>query len=193
MSGEDNALLNCVVHDANYMGSGRGGLDLSRSVGARVEHCTIYRAGRDTIQHGGSKRISLQYNDLFDGNMLNNDAGAIYCWGTNGEGGVIAYNWIHDNPHCNGIYLDNFSSNFIVHHNVVWGCGSDALHINSDALNHQIYNNTVTQNRKAFGTYCYAAYTPTMKGTRIINNLVNDGRQRSEPVRAGRAGAGNVA
>jgi hypothetical protein len=181
MSGEDNALLNCVVHDANYMGSGRGGLDLSRSVGARVEHCTIYRAGRDTIQHGGSKRISLQYNDLFDGNMLNNDAGAIYCWGTNGEGGVIAYNWIHDNPHCNGIYLDNFSSNFIVHHNVVWGCGSDALHINSDALNHQIYNNTVTQNRKAFGTYCYAAYTPTMKGTRIINNLVNDLMDAKDP------------
>ena len=174
MAGEDNALINCVIHDANYLGSGRGGLDLDRSVGARVEHCTIYRAGRDTIHHGGSKRISLQYNDLSDGNMLNNDAGAIYCWGTDGEGGVIAYNRIHDNPHCNGIYLDNFSSNFIVHHNVVWGSGSDALHINSDALNHQIYNNTVTQNRKAFGTYCYAAYTPTMKGTRIVNNLVND-------------------
>jgi hypothetical protein len=181
MAGEDNALLDCVVHDANYLGSGRGGLDLSRSVGARVEHSTIYRAGRDTIQHGGSKRISLQYNDLFDGNMLNNDAGAIYCWGTDGEGGVIAYNWVHDNPHCNGIYLDNFSSNFIVHHNVVWACGGDAFHINSDALNHQIYNNTVTQNRKAFGTYCYAAYTPTMKGTRIINNLVNDLMDTKDP------------
>lgn len=174
LSGEDNALLNCVVHDANYLGSGRGGLDLSRSVGARVEHSSIFRAGRDTIQHGGSKRISLQYNDLYDGNMLNNDAGAIYCWGTDGEGGVIAYNWVHDNPHCNGIYLDNFSSNFIVHHNVVWACGGNAFHINSDALHHQIYNNTISQTGNAFGTYCYAAYVPTMKGTRIINNLVNE-------------------
>lgn len=174
MSGEGNALLNSVVHDANYLGNGRGGLDLSRSVGARVEHCTIFRAGRDTIQHGGSKRISLRYNDLYDGNMLNNDAGAIYCWGTDGEGGVIAYNWVHDNPHCNGIYLDNFSSNFVVHHNVIWACGGNAFHINSDALHHQIYNNTITQTGNAFGTYCYAAYTPTMKGTRIVNNLVNE-------------------
>ena len=181
LSGEDNALLDCVVHDANYLGSGRGGLDLSRSVGARVEHCTIFRAGRDTIQHGGSKRISLQYNDLYDGNMLNNDAGAIYCWGTKGEGGVIAYNWVHDNPHCNGIYLDNFSSDFVVHHNVIWACGGNAFHINSDALNHRICNNTITQTGNAFGTYCYAAYVPTMKGTRILNNLVNEMMDTADP------------
>ncbi|MHB8994480.1 MAG: right-handed parallel beta-helix repeat-containing protein [Armatimonadota bacterium] len=174
LSGEDNALENCVIHDANYLGSGRGGLDLSRSVGARVQHCTIFRAGRDTIQHGGSKRIRLEYNDLYDGNMLNNDAGAIYCWGTKGEGGVIAYNWIHDNPKCNGIYLDNFSSDFICHHNLIWACGGNAFHINSDALNHQIYNNTVTQCNNAFGTYCYPAYVPTMKGMRVINNLINE-------------------
>jgi hypothetical protein len=181
IGGEDNALLNCVVHDANYLGSGRGGLDLGRSVRARVEHCTIFRAGRDTIQHGGSKRISLQYNDLYDGNMLNNDAGAIYCWGTDGEGGVIAYNWVHDNPKCNGIYLDNFSSNFIVHHNMIWACGGNAFHINSDALHHLIYNNTITQTNNAFGTYCYAGYVPTMKGTRIINNLVNEAMNPKNP------------
>jgi hypothetical protein len=181
LSGEDNALLNCVVHDANYLGSGRGGLDLGRSIGARVEHCTIFRAGRDTIQHGGSKRISLQYNDLYDGNMLNNDAGAIYCWGTDGEGGVIAYNWVHDNPHCNGIYLDNFSSNFVVHHNVVWACGGNAFHINSDALHHLIYNNTLTQTANAFGTFCYAGYVPTMKGMRIVNNLVNEAMNPKSP------------
>jgi hypothetical protein len=181
LSGEDNALENCVIHDANYLGSGRGGLDLSRSVGARIQHCTIFRAGRDTIQHGGSKRIRLEYNDLYDGNMLNNDAGAIYCWGTKGEGGVIAYNWIHDNPKCNGIYLDNFSSDFICHHNLIWACGGNAFHINSDALNHQIYNNTISQCNNAFGTYCYPAYVPTMKGTRIINNLINEAINPKNP------------
>ena len=175
MSGEDNALLNCVVHDANYLGSGRGGLDLRGSVRARVEHCTIFRAGRDTIQHHDNKRISLQYDDLYDGNMLNKDAGAIYCWGTDGQGGVIAYNWVHDNPHCNGIYLDGFSRNFVVHHNVVWNCGGNAFRINTpDALHHLICNNTITQTGDAFGTCGFPAYVPTMKGTRIINNLVNE-------------------
>lgn len=181
MAGEGNALVNGVVHDANYLGSGRGGLDLGRSVGARVQHCTVFRAGRDTIQHGGSKRIRVEYNDIYYGNLLNNDAGAIYCWGTKGEGGIIAYNWVHDNPHANGIYLDNFSSDFVVHHNVIWNCGGDGFHINSDALSHLVYNNTVTHVRRPFGTYCYAKYTPTMKGMRVINNLVNGRVQRLDP------------
>ena len=183
MSGEDNALLNCVVHDANYLGSGCGGLDLRGSVGAKVEHCTIFRAGRDTIQHHNSKHISLQYDDVYDGNMLNNDAGAIYCWGTDGQGGVIAYNWVHDNPHCNGIYLDGFSKNFVVHHNVVWNCGGNAIRINGpDAFHHLIYNNTITQTGDAFGTSSFPGYVPTMKGTRIINNLVNWPMHPKNPV-----------
>jgi hypothetical protein len=181
LAGENNGLVNCVVHDANYLGSGRGGLDLTRSVGARVQHCSIFRAGRDTIQHGNSKRIRLEYNDIYSGNMLNNDAGAIYCWGTKGEGGIIAYNWVHDNPNANGIYLDNFSSDFVVHHNVIWNCGGDGFHINSDALNHLIYNNTVTQVHRPFGHFCYAKYTPTMKGMRILNNLLNGRVQRRDP------------
>ena len=175
MSGESNALFNCVVHDANYLGSGHGGLDLRGAVGAKVEHCTVFRAGRDTIQHGNSKRISLQYNDVYDGNMLNHDAGAIYCWGTDGQGGIIAYNWVHDNPRCNGIYLDGFSKNFIVHHNVVWNCGGNAFHINGpDAFHHLVYNNTISETGDAFGTCTFSGYAPTMKGTRIINNLVNE-------------------
>ncbi|MBN2449545.1 MAG: right-handed parallel beta-helix repeat-containing protein [Lentisphaeria bacterium] len=181
LAGEDNALVNCVLHDANYLGSGRGGLDLGRSVGARVRQCTIFRAGRDTVQHNGSRRIRLEYNDIHHGNMLNNDAGAIYCWGTKGEGGILAHNWVHDNPNANGIYLDNFSSDFVVHHNLVWNCGGDGFHINSDALNHLIYNNTVTHVRRPFGTFCYANYTPTMKGMRVINNLVNGRVQRRDP------------
>lgn len=173
VGGEDNALVNCVVHDVNYLGSGRGGVDLRRSVRARVQRCTLFRAGRDTVQHSGSKGIRLEYNDVSGANMLNNDAGAIYCWGADSQSGLIAYNWVHDSPNANGIYLDNFSSGFTVHHNVVWACGGDGFHINSDALDHLIVNNTVTQVRRAFGTYCYPAYTPTMKGMRVINNLLN--------------------
>ena len=120
MSGEDNALEDCVIHDANYLGSGRGGLDLANSIAARVEHCTIFRAGRDTIQHHASKRIRPEYNRSATmatcSTMMRKRSTA---WGTDGQGGIIAYNWVQYNPHCNGIYLDNFSSNFIVHHNVI--------------------------------------------------------------------------
>jgi hypothetical protein len=183
LAGADNRLVDCVIHDANYLGTGRGGVELTNSIGAQVVHCSIFRAGRDTIQHHGSKRIRLEYNDIYHTNMLNADSGAVYCWGTDGEGGIIAYNWVHDNlgDSTVGIYLDNFSKNFIVHHNVIWNCTGSGVRLNCDALNHQVYNNTITQVREPFGTFTYSAYKPTMQGTRIINNLVNAEMRRRDP------------
>jgi hypothetical protein len=71
-------------------------------------------------------------------------------WGTDGNGTVIAYNWLHDNywdenyyaligP---GIYNDNSSRDFIMHNNVIWNCYT-GIRTNEphDAL--QIYNNTL--------------------------------------------------
>ena len=183
MAGEDNRLTNSIIRDVNYAGTGRGGLDLARSVGAVVSHCTISRTGRDGIQHHGSKRIRIEYCDIFHANLLNNDSGAIYAWGTDGEGGIIAYNWVHDNlgDSTVGIYLDNFDKNFIVHHNLVWNCSGSGIRMNSDALNHLVANNTIQQVREPFGTYCYAGYTPTMQGTRVLNNLVNEAMNPKDP------------
>ena len=64
---------------------------------------------------------------------------------------------------------------------MVWNCTGSGVRLNSDALNHQVYNNTIQQVREPFGTYTYAAYTPTMKGTRIINNLVNEAIHPKNP------------
>ena len=97
--------------------------------------------------HHGSERIRIEYCDIFHTNLLNNDSGAIYAWGTDGEGGIIAYNWVHDNlgDSTVGIYLDNFEKNFIVHHNLVWNCSGSGIRMNSDALEHLIANNTIQQ------------------------------------------------
>ena len=183
IAGQDNRLINSIIHDVNYAGTGRGGLDLARSVAAVVSHCTISRTGRDGIQHHGSKRIRIEYCDIFHANLINNDSGAIYAWGTDGEGGIIAYNWVHDHlgDSTVGIYLDNFDSNFIVHHNLVWNCSGSGIRVNSDALQHLVANNTIQQVREPFGTYCYSGYTPTMKGTRILNNLVNEAFDPKNP------------
>ena len=173
LGGESNRLENCVLHDANYLGTSRGGLDVGRSVAAQVKRCTIYRAGRDLVGFSGCKRLRFERNDLYAANMLNDDAAAIYGWGTDGEGSIIAYNWIHDNPRCNGVYLDNFCKSFIVHHNVIWNSRGNSIRLNCDAISHQIFNNTLAQVSEPFGTYAYSGHVPTMKGTRIINNLIN--------------------
>ena len=180
VTGESNRLENCVLRDGSYLGSVAGGLELGGSVAAQVTRCTVFNAGRDVVGHTGSKRIRFEYNNVYGANLLNKDAGAVYCWGTDGEGGIIAHNWVHDNYGVltSGIYLDNFSKNFIVHHNVIWNCAFRCLILNCDALNHQVYNNTLVAlpyswTNLPFGTYTYIGHTPTMKGTRIINNLVN--------------------
>jgi hypothetical protein len=182
IGGESNRLENCVLHDANYLGTSRGGLDVGRSVAAHVTRCTIFRSGRDLVGFGGCKRLRFETNDLYAANMLNDDAAAIYGWGTDGEGSIIAYNWIHDNPRCNGVYLDNFCKNFIVHHNVIWNSRGNSIRLNCDALDHQIYNNTLAQVSEPFGTFTYAGHVPTMKGTRIINNLVNAHLNPKDPL-----------
>lgn len=174
MAGENNRLINSIIHDANYSGSYQGALDLRASDGAVVSHCTIFRAGRDIIQHHGSKRIRLEYNRLYRANMLNHDSGAIYSWGTDSEGGVIAHNWVHDNVGSAtvGIYLDNFCRNFTVHHNVSWNNSGAGITLNSDSTDNLVANNTLVSNGRTFGTFTYRGETPTQKGTRVINNLV---------------------
>jgi hypothetical protein len=171
--GEGNQILNCVFHDLGYMGTYEAALQINRSKGTVVDHCSIYRAGRGLIQHHGAQRMRITYCDLHHANMLSNDVGATYAWGTDGEGSVIAYNWVHHNLGTNtaGIYLDNFCKNFQVHHNVVWQTQSTAIRLNSDALNHLVANNTVAQSPTAFSTFAYHAYTLTQKDTRLINNL----------------------
>ncbi|NOZ23976.1 MAG: right-handed parallel beta-helix repeat-containing protein, partial [Planctomycetes bacterium] len=183
IGGRDNKLINSIIHDAGYMGSVKSSLSLRRAVGAVVRRCTIFRGGRDLIGHGGAKRIRIEYNDIHHANLLNNDSGATYSWGTDGEGSVIAHNWVHDNmgSHTVGIYLDNFSRNYVVHHNVVWNNSSSGIRLNSDSLNNLICNNTLRGNREPFGVYTYAAYTPTQKGTRILNNLVIGRLRRTDP------------
>ncbi|MBT4819704.1 MAG: right-handed parallel beta-helix repeat-containing protein, partial [Lentisphaerae bacterium] len=173
VQGEDNTITNCVIHDIGYMGTYEGAVQVKRTKRTVIDHCSIYRSGRDLILHHGAEDIRITYCDLHHAVMLNDDAGATYAWGTDGKGSVIAHNWVHDSvqDHTVGIYLDNFDSNFLVHHNVVWGCGSSGITLNCDALNHLVANNTIARCPKAFGTFAYHAYEPNQTGTRIVNNL----------------------
>jgi len=174
IQGEGNTLTNCVIHDTGYMGTYEGAVQARRTKGTVIDRCSIYRSGRDLILHHGAENLRITYCDLHHAVMLNDDAGATYAWGTDSKGSVIAYNWVHHSvqDHTVGIYLDNFCRNFVVHHNVVWACGSSGITLNCDAHNHLVANNTIARCPKAFGTFAYHRYAPDQTGTRIINNLL---------------------
>ncbi|NLY01747.1 MAG: right-handed parallel beta-helix repeat-containing protein [Rhodopirellula sp.] len=174
IQGEGNSISNCVIHDIGYMGTYEGAVQVKGTKGTVIDHSSIYRCGRDLILHHQAQDLRITYCDLHHAVMLNDDAGATYAWGTDGRESVIAYNWVHHSvqDHTVGIYLDNFCKNFLVHHNVVWACGSSGITLNCDAHSHLVANNTIAQCPKAFGTFAYHRYTPDQSGTRIVNNLL---------------------
>jgi hypothetical protein len=147
--GENNTVDRCEITHCDYIAmdcanvwmEGRGNT-LSRS--------TLAYSGRSNVVHRYLKAGKIIYNDIHDAGMLTADLGATYCFGTDGEGTEIAYNWVHDITQKYtgsgvyvGIYIDNGSSNFLIHHNVCWNISDTGLRLNIPSHNNRVYHNAV--------------------------------------------------
>ncbi|WP_297086551.1 T9SS type A sorting domain-containing protein [uncultured Draconibacterium sp.] len=111
---------------------------------------TIQTSGRDGIYCGGTG-CEIAYNDVSDVMRINNDGGLFYVVGNaNDKNNEVHHNWFHDSwgpsyadGRCAGIYLDNHSKGYSVHHNVVWNITWAGIQINWDNWNIDIYNNSI--------------------------------------------------
>lgn len=147
--GEDNTVSNCIISNANYLGCDMAPVSLGGKRN-KIVHNEIFNGGRGVVTFLSAKEFEISYNKVYSAGLLNWDIGCLYTYGTDSEGGIISYNWIYDanpsNPQStwggHGIYLDNNSSNYIVHHNVVWDCKGDGIRLNLPANNLNVYNNT---------------------------------------------------
>ena len=143
------------------------------STGHRISYNTLHSAGRGLLVHRESWRLTFTHNHLYNSCLQMQDCGATYTYKTNGAGTEIAYNVVHDNRDERagmGIYLDNGSSDFVIHHNLVWGT-YDALRLNLPSRDNLIVSNTLLATNKSID---YAG-DGDMKGTRIVNTLANAG------------------
>lgn len=104
----------------------------------------------------------IAYNDIYNACLMGLDCGVLYSYNypntvppyssdddQDGIGNQVHHNWIHDTADPNGIclYLDNNERDYLIHHNVIWGCKygitlNDGLVSQGDAR-HKIYNNTI--------------------------------------------------
>jgi hypothetical protein len=70
------------------------------------------------------RKIRIVNNELYNANLLMLDSGLFYTNGTDGGGTEIAYNVIHDDLQVGtrgyGVYLDNATWGYDIHHNVLW-------------------------------------------------------------------------
>jgi hypothetical protein len=153
--------------------------------GTLLKNNTIYRAGRDGIQMF-HRESEIAYNDVSQTNLIAHDCGPIYTLGGpfNSE---IHHNWFHDvggrgklYKGC-GIYLDNSSVGFSVHHNVVWNTRWSSIQINLNATDIDIYNNTFWNGsetmgwwRPKVGEFPGLTEDTRFENVRVWNNLSND-------------------
>jgi hypothetical protein len=145
VGGSDNRVENVVVHDVGYNAGNDAGINM-RGNGHVVTRNTVYNAGRSGIKIGYARGFKLTHNLIHDVMQQATDGGGIYTYGTDAKGGEIAYNVIYNSRSegfgAVGVYLDNFSSHYVVHHNVVWNA-DHALKMNPTSRDNLIYNNTL--------------------------------------------------
>jgi hypothetical protein len=164
--GLNHTVTNCLIHDVDYMavdgsaiythsrGDDRVGLSGFANAGHRITYNTLYNSGRSLIFFEKTQSARILYNHLYNANLQAQDSGFMYTWGTDGQGTEIAYNVVHDNLISRsgdaaqfyvgfgpGIYFDGNSSNYLVHHNVVWNTPSFGVYV-SNGVNIGIFNNT---------------------------------------------------
>ncbi|UKS26983.1 hypothetical protein LOZ80_36910 [Paenibacillus sp. HWE-109] len=183
--GNNNRLVNNLIHDCNY---GINDTAPIRVFGDShlVSYNTAFNSSRGIIllKNGISKSI-IEHNHLYNAGLLSTDLGIIYAVATDGQNTEIRYNILHDNfSHTkpNGIYLDNGSSNFIVHHNLVYGIDSPTgigTNINGPTNFNLLYNNTFPKGSE-IGGGSSTIFVNDMYGTWSVNNILNDSSSYAE-------------
>jgi hypothetical protein len=170
LHGNGNAMINCLVRDTDSIGAYACCVTLG-GAGNMVSHNTVRDTGRDCMRFAGPGHL-IQFNDVSGAGRICHDTGAIYQGGQDGGGTQIRHNWVHsvDTSMGNGIYLDNYMHNYLVHHNVVWNISGNAIQLNHPGHYNMVFHNTV------YGSIA-STYSPwkgknTLFGTTLANNLL---------------------
>jgi hypothetical protein len=194
--GTNFTITNNVIHDINYSGTDGAAVNTlfsgSLNTGHVISGNTVFNTGRSGIRITGLKHGTITHNTIYNFGLQTCDNGGIYAYNSDGTGTVIAYNTVRDGLNVvpgfmlAGIYLDEGSKNYTVHHNLVYNVGH-ALTLNGPSTNQKVYNNTFLGAMKGINTLPNRVFTgsvlknnifqgtmPPMPGATFGNNLIND-------------------
>ncbi len=177
LGGSNHIVENNIVHDVNSSATDSSAISTGwygiPSSGHTVRFNTLFNAGRSVLVHRNTQALKILGNRLYNGGLLVNDLGLTYTFQTDGGGTEIAYNIVHDNfapSESMGIYLDNGSRNFLVHHNIVYNVKM-ALNLNLPSTNNRVYNNTLLGWSEAVGSWGPNPSDWNGAGTELANNI----------------------
>jgi PA14 domain/Right handed beta helix region len=178
LAGSNHKVSNNIVHDVNYTVTDTNAVNAGfydyTSRGHLIQNNTLYNTGRSSIVHRNTQALKILNNHMYNAGLLGNDLGMTYTFQADGGGTEIAYNIVHDNfapSESLGIYLDNGSSNFIVHHNIVYNVKA-ALNLNLPTLNNKIYNNTLIGFVESVSGGAARLPQCDATGTELVNNIL---------------------
>ncbi len=149
-----NKIYNCNsvgIHSSPIRSAGEGHKFISN---------TIKSTGRDGIYTNGTNN-EIAYNDVSYCMLINNDGGVYYTVGNESLKHVeIHHNWFHDSEgpdyadgRAAGVYLDNNSKGFNVHHNVIWNVTWSGLQANWNNTDIDFFNNSLIDCGQATGRW----------------------------------------
>lgn len=183
VNGSGHRVFNNVIHDVDYTATYASPVSTGwiATSGVLIAWNTIYNSARFGIYHSSNFSSGrILHNEIYNYGLQTSDLGCTYTYGADGKGSEIAYNLCHDGHALSGsqivvgVYLDNNTSNYIVHHNVVWnvqGSNSFSLMLNSVSRNNKVYNNTFAGASRGLYSYSQTSVAPELPGTDVKNNI----------------------
>jgi hypothetical protein len=180
LAGSDISVVNNHLHDSGYLPNWTAMVDSSLPSYYRnlVSHNTLHAAGRALTGSIGRAGI-FEYNDMYDGMRLTTDGALFYKENIDAGNTIVRYNLIHDSDGpaghlgggVHGFYLDCFSANWIVHHNIIWNLSGYAMMILNRHSFNMIFNNTCWDTDSIITGFPQYMDEYGESGTRIFNNL----------------------
>lgn len=172
-----------TISNIDYIGIHASPIRTS-SNNAKILKNTISNTGRDGIYVAGNN-CEVAYNDVSNSQKINADSGVFYTVGNNSDKNTeIHHNWFHDatapsyshklsDPaKAAGIYLDNNSKGYLVHHNVVWNVSWTGYQVNWNNERLNFYHNTIWN---AWGAMDSWVNEYSQSENKIYNNYASSG------------------
>lgn len=184
LQGSNNTVKNNLIHHVDYIATEASGVYVV-GPGHKVQNNTIYATGRigiraDRMSFGPTNNFDVSFNNVFSTMMLSYDAGGFYTENDPVTAGQIHNNWFHDTqslvpePPATvqglvGVYLDDFSTGWVVDQNVLWNNQTYDVYLNAGAGAGTVSSPSAENNSVVNNTVSDAGSTANIELTGIVN------------------------
>lgn len=195
LAGDHHLVDNCVIHDVNYLATDCAAVfcgtqttaagATEETTEAEISNTTCYNSARGLLLIRSLSQGKVHHNHLYRPMLQVTDGGAIYTYGHDGQNTDLSYNRIHDSlasgSGASAIYTDNNSSNFQIHHNLIYQT-IRGLQFNPASTNMLWYNNTsIATTNSLYGNF---GFSGSVAGSAARNNIFTAATKTSDSTRS---------